>query len=314
MKGKRKKSLNLASGNSRCNNNCIFCIDGEKRKLPLPPAKKIFNILKQWRRRTNSVLLCGPEPTVSPYFINIVKKAKELNYTEIRLVTNGRRLSYFDFAKKIIESGITELCISFHGSCPKIQDVQTRIPGSFQQTFKGCQNISLLKSTHKFKWYINCTFNRLNASDFYNFFKMVLSFNGLNGLNVLIVLPEGRAQKHFEIVIPTYNELAKTLKKTIKRFEKTNLFKKKLSQGFELNIIGFPFCLMKGIEKYAGDYNELYLLKDPQSKIMKDFHKELDHDSIKRLQCKTCFYDQICFGIWKEYIEKRGWKEFKPVI
>lgn len=313
MENDKKKLLNLRLGDYLCNNNCIFCADGEKKNLPLPKLKEIFETLKKWRQKTDSLVFCGSDPTLNPYFLDTIKKAKELNYSEIRLITNGRLLSYFDFAKKIVESGVTEICISFHGSCPKIQDAQTRVPGSFKQTLKACRNLSILKPAYKFKWSINYTFNKLNAPDLYNFFKLIISFDGLDTLNISAVTPSGRALEYFDIVMPNYADLGKIFQKTIKKLQKNSVFKKRLESGFDFRITGIPFCVMKGYENYIGDYKDLYLLKNPLDKKINTFYKELKHEQVMGPHCKNCCYYKTCSGIWKKYIKRRGWKEFKPV-
>lgn len=313
MKASRKKSINLGIGNYLCNNNCIFCIDGEKDNLPLPPPEKIFNLLRQWRKKTDSVLFCGPEPTLNPDLCDFIKKAKDLGYSEIRLLTNGRRLYYFDFAKKLVESGVTELCVSFHGSYSHIQDAQTRTPGSFEQTYKGCQNLSILKSRYDFRWFIHLTYNKLNISDLYDFFKMSFAFKGLNGVNISAIMPKGRALPYFDVVVPPYSELAENFKSVIKKFEKLIHQKSKSEKEFHIKITGLPPCLMKGYENYIGSYNELYLLKDPREKGTKSFSEELEQERIKCPGCRNCHYYKTCSGVWEEYIKRRGWDEFKPV-
>lgn len=310
----RKKSINLGIGNYLCNNNCIFCVDGEKDNLPLPPAMKIFKLLREWRKKTDSILFCGPEPTLNPHLCDFIKKAVYLDYAEIRLITNGRLLSYFNFAEKVVKNGVTELCVSFHGSNKRIQEAQTRTPESFNQTLKGCQNLSILKSFYPFKWYINFTFNKLNISNLYKFFKMAISFNGLNGLNISAIMPKGRALHYFDIVVPTYSDLAKRFQSVISRFEKTIALKKKLEKEFNVKITGIPFCLMKGYETYIGPYNELFLLKDARDKGTKDFGEELEQERIKGAQCKRCRHYRVCSGVWEEYVKRKGWGEFKPVL
>jgi len=312
MDDNKEKILNLKIGNSLCNNNCIFCADGEKKKQSLIPKKELFSTLKKWREKTDCLVFCGSDPTLNPYLCDTIKEAKKLKYSEIRLITNGRLLSYFNFAKKIVESGLTEICISFHGSCPAIQDAQTRIPGSFSQTFNACQNLSVLKSSHKFKWYINYTFNKLNAADFYDFFKMILSFDGLNGFNIAAVMPQGLALKYFDIVVPNYSELGKIFKRSINRLNKTPALKKRMSDvGFR--VTGLPFCVMKNCEYYVNDYRDQYILKNPRNKKIKTLYGALDRQRLIGAYCKSCYYYNTCPGVWKEYTKRRGWKEFKPI-
>jgi radical SAM protein with 4Fe4S-binding SPASM domain len=56
------------------------------------------------------------------------------------MVTNGRKLSDYDFVQKIGDSGLKSLTISIEGSTPKVHDSITKISGSFYQTIKGIDN------------------------------------------------------------------------------------------------------------------------------------------------------------------------------
>lgn len=312
MKNEKKRSLDLQLGKYFCNNNCVFCVEKKRENQSFLSVKEIFKTLEKWRKKTDGVFFVGPDPTLFPHLCDVIKKAKELKYPKICLITNGRLLSYFNFAKNIVESGVTEIYVSFHGSCPSIQDAQTRMPGSFKQTFKACQNLSILKSIYKFKWNINFTFNKINADDFYKFFKMVIFFKRLDGLNIAMVMPKGQALRHFNAVVPKYAELAKIFQKTIEQFRENPFIKKRLRSKFELGITGLPFCVMKGYENYIGKYEDEYL-NSPRSKKIRIFYRELKHDQMKGPDCKNCYYYKTCPGVWKEYIKRRGWKEFQPI-
>jgi len=45
-----------------------------------------------------------------------------------------------------------------------------------------------------------------------------------------------------------------------------------------------------------------------------DFNRERKiYGKSKFRQCKGCKFDSFCEGPWREYVEKRGDKEFKPI-
>jgi hypothetical protein len=70
---------------------------------------------------------------------------------------------------------------------------------------------------------------------------------------------------------------------------------------------------MTGYENYIGEYKDLYLLKDPLDRKINTFYKELKREQIMGPYCKNCCYYKVCPGVWKKYIKRRGWKEFRPV-
>ena len=85
--------------------------------------------------------IIGGEPTVRPDIISLIKFAKELNFDVIMIATNGRMLSYEDFARTILKAGLNSLVFSIHGHTAKLHDSLTRAPGSFKQLNKGVKNV-----------------------------------------------------------------------------------------------------------------------------------------------------------------------------
>ncbi len=78
----------------RCNNFCRFCIAAPKRNIvPDKSIKEVKNVLKKERKRCNSVIFMGGEPTIQKNLIDYVKYAKDLNYEEIHITSNGRMFS-----------------------------------------------------------------------------------------------------------------------------------------------------------------------------------------------------------------------------
>jgi len=72
---------------------------------------------------------------------------------------------------------------------------------------------------------------------------------------------------------------------------------------------------MEGYEKYC---SEIYIpptqIRDFGGIVDPKFEEtRVNEGKVKREECKDCKYYLVCEGPWKEYPEKRGWDEFKPV-
>ena len=122
-----------------CNNNCIFCLEDEriKKHSEVGDFSKIKDILKlNSIRKVNDVLFTSKEPTLNNKLPSMIKIAKDYGYKNISLVTNGRRLSYEPYLKKLIKNGLNRLIISVHGSNANLHDARTRSPVCFEQTLK----------------------------------------------------------------------------------------------------------------------------------------------------------------------------------
>ncbi len=117
-----------------CNDHCSFCLDKEAQDGTNLPFAAIAGDLDKGRHKgLTRVVLSGGEPTIHPQYVEIVAKARELGYTHIQTVTNGRRMCYPQFLDDCVKAGLSEVTFSLHGHTPALHDSQTGSPGSFLQ-------------------------------------------------------------------------------------------------------------------------------------------------------------------------------------
>jgi len=60
------------------------------------------------------IVIGGGEPTIYPRIFDLIQFLRDSGFNEIAIHTNGRRLSDYSFAKRLIESGIKAFLVSFH--------------------------------------------------------------------------------------------------------------------------------------------------------------------------------------------------------
>jgi hypothetical protein len=87
-----------------------------------------------------------------------------------------------------------------------------------------------------------------------------------------------------------------------------------VSNKTPIMIEAYPFCFMGGYERFC---SELYM---PPAEIInaesvtRDFERiRKSEGKVKFPQCIRCRFDLVCEGPWKEYPERYGSEEFKPV-
>jgi radical SAM protein with 4Fe4S-binding SPASM domain len=135
--------------------------------------------------------------------------------------------------------------------------------------------------------------------------KLLVSL-GVDQFQLAFVHPMGRAYKNFDLVVPKISEVSS--------FIKTGLdvgIKAKIS----IMVEAMPYCLMDGYENYI---SEKII---PFTEIRgKEFQNTSDVGFIRKKygktkfpQCKSCKYNNVCEGPWKEYAEKFGSEEFKAI-
>ncbi|MFA6217195.1 MAG: radical SAM protein [Candidatus Omnitrophota bacterium] len=291
--------------NDRCNNNCLFCIDKVNHSSTAKSPRQLHQLLKKGVRRTKNIIFTGPEPTVNDSLTEYIKTARAAGYSNIRLITNARRLSYIHYAKALLSSGITEIIVSLHGSTSKIHDALTRTKGSFEQTTKACGNLDILRQTNNFIWRINITLNAINASNLIDFYRLALGFKSVESIGVNCVIPAGNGLFFLNRLSPNYTFLAEAFKNSVTALKLDARSHRRVGIG----IVGLPACVLRGFENLLGSFESILLSKNKNVRVERRNPKR-----IKGVSCEKCIYATICDGVWEPYIKRNGWVEFKPVI
>jgi MoaA/NifB/PqqE/SkfB family radical SAM enzyme len=295
---------------SFCNSGCLFCSDARWANSKPPEAldKNAREDLKRMRDKVEKVVFSVGEPTLNKNIIEYLKLSKKYGYKEIALITNGRKLKDRDFCESLLAAGLNEINVSLHGSRKEIHDKLTRVPGSFDETFLGLCNLSFLKKKYSFNFYVNFLANKINYRDIQPFLKLILAFEGIQGIILNAVLPKGQAVKFFREIVPYYKDVGREMVKALKNL---NIDKDKNNRN--IHILGLPPCLLPGFEKNIIDY-EYAITRGYEPKNDKKIIRLPWEEKIKGPLCRKCMLNNFCKGVWRSYVKKRGWNEFKPVL
>lgn len=282
-----------------CNNHCIFCLDSENQDGSVVPMEEIERNLKEGREKNiERVILSGGEPTLHPNFLEIVKKAKELGYTHIQVITNGRLFAYRDFLEKAIKAGVNEITFSIHGHTKNLHEKQTQVKGSFEQTLLGLNNALKIPGLIV---NVDVVINKIN----FKYLPEILSFFiklGVSEFDLLQVVPFGRAWGNRKKVLYEINEAYPYLKKAFSLskiphlFIWTNRFPPQFLEGFE-ELIQNPIKLFDEIEGRKEMFEEFL----QSEKIMNCFGE----------RCKYCFLKNFCLDLIE--FKEKGFLETKPL-
>ena len=227
-----------------CNNNCIFCAETWNRKRSIKEKcffidkGKIISLLDSWRLKgADHVTFLGGEPTINKNILYYLAYAKKIGYKTIFIATNARMCCNEDLVIKLVNNGLNETSVSFHGPDEESHDSATQSKGSFLQTYQGL--INLIK--HCENVMVNILINKYNYKKLPDFMDLL---SNLKLVRVLISYPImiGNACD-FKKLIPTYTELYKYIHKAID----------KIKDKLKITIMNVPFCFLQGYEEYS-DY------------------------------------------------------------
>ena len=302
-----------------CNNNCIFCYDGYFRNRIPPISTEEAKRLLQFGREqgANVAHILGGEPTIRRDIFELVKFAEDLGYDEIMMTTNGRMLSYPQFAEKIVDAGVNHIIFSIHG--PKeIHDRMTRTPGAWEQAMRGLKNILKLRDEGREILVSNNTV--ITTINMQHLPWIVREF-WPRRLNVLLFIyphPEGNALKYYQKLAPPLDELRKHVLETIDTKEK--LEKSIGNMGQRIGFRYVPLCLVWPRNlTYVDEYLEGQIIGSKEIHSGPDF-MDLDVEEGRRQigrtytpKCRECKMKGICEGVWNYYTEVHGLRGIKPI-
>ena len=337
----KTKRVKIHSNNS-CNLKCVFCYYGDSSciKEKDPSFEELKEQLRIARKEgALDVDFSGGEPTIVPFFPELIAYTKKLGYRTICVITNGLRMSKEDYVKKLVDAGLNDALFSLEGYKSKIHDSLTRVPGSFEKINKAIKNVK--KSGIRCR--INITVTKKNYKDLEKFAKHILKYKP-DAVNFIKFNPWDVALNSAKELSPRYSEIEPYLKKAIDILNKDVI---------KITVRYIPYCFMRGYEKHVCNYLHLkddvdeWWIPNIQHKMGKNkkisFRKRLrqfvrnfpvlfklsprDFLSFNRFvtgiainklyvkpkQCKRCKYYPVCDGIDKPYPKIYGTKEVVPI-
>jgi len=126
-----------------CNNRCSWCYapseitSSKEKRFDDKKEDEFIDLI--YGLNVKKVILIGGEPSIYPNLERVIRKISKKGIRD-SMVTNGRRLSDYDFVQRMGDAGLTSLTVSIEGSSPEVHDAITNVSGSFYQTLRGIDN------------------------------------------------------------------------------------------------------------------------------------------------------------------------------
>lgn len=221
-----------------CNNECISCmLRGFRTKLKKISFEEFKNLVAEKSKDYSGIILSGAEVTLNRDLLKFVNYAKKY-FKNIRIQTNGRRLSDREYCGKLIKAGVNEFYISINGPKSQIHDSITQRPGSFEETLKGLANLN--------GWGVRITTNTVvteyNYSYLHEIVKIISRFSNIAEMEFWNYWPAGK--EDFDNLIPPITRVIHNLSKAIL-----------VANNSRIRVIlkYFPECLLRGNAKYLNN-------------------------------------------------------------
>lgn len=302
------ETLQLTVGHD-CNNFCLFCMETDRDRRRREVKKFLKNRLDGVLEKNihiDKVVFTSGEPTLNPHIFDYARRAKDLGYKRIEIISNGRMFAHKDYCAQLIDAGVGELIISVHGHNAVVHEAMSRTPGSFAQSVQGLINLSWWRERRPIKLSVNHVLTKYNYKFIGEFLKFLRNFFLDDVVLKTVRLSETVEKKTGILLAPRYGEVAGILEKLYK--SDRNLFLSRVNPGKNyVYVYDLPFCCYGNIRQLFGAGERVYL--DINNQTVKIDYSQ---NKVKGKKCRQCVHDTICAGIYKSYIDEYGWDEFNP--
>lgn len=281
-----------------CDSNCRFCAANigiiNRSGYTMSPNQFEEQLLSEDVQTDDFIMISGGEPSLSPFFWNILDICKKYNCI-IELTTNGHLFSDMTFAKRLFSYERVNVQIPLFGLKEK-HDYLTGCKGGFDKTIKALDNFAGLVND---QFSVSVKFLLCKATVDGNVMGYKFCYDRYGDkfyyyLNALFV--SKKVKKNKEELLEPYSE---TIKKLGDFIEYDNLI-----------VDTIPLCLLsnekrnKVLKRRNYDFKKIYSDAKTNEKDMCNY---LDDKCIK------CQVEKYCDKFLPSYIEYFGNHEIRPL-
>ncbi|MEW6201339.1 MAG: radical SAM protein, partial [bacterium] len=272
------------------NERCLFCwLDPYLSDLPHGLIKNVIKYIIDEKDAKRIITFTGGEPTLNPHLTDYIKMVSDAGFDFLELQTNALRCANAEYARLLVQSGLTRALISLHGHTAEISDKVTRTPGGFAKTVAGARNLVNLGVAVTFNYVMNIE----NYQTTQSYLEFIIS-NFPQSQVVLSIVGPSYAQELYRNALPRLSDQAPYIIECKKMYDR-----KLIATGFTC---GMPPCVLAdSIELFLDEFHPVVIDGDLTSVF---FKKET---------CNSCSLNDFCFGFWRNYVDVYGDDEMKPI-
>lgn len=292
----RKKRI-FIEVNNICNNNCYGCAANKKNLTKKTEELKESLILAS--SRADDLFLYGGEIFLRKDIFSILDFAEKLDIHKLSLLSNARLFSYPSFLEKIKKYNFWENLIVPVFGTSKVHDQSTRVEGAFCQTEKGIENIK--KGFKSIRIVSNVYITKNNYNFLQEIVERLLSL-GVDGFRFIFFKDSLELVQIPSSGLPQMSRVFSCLEKVAGILQR-----QKVDYFFE----GFPVCLLK--DKFL-TVSELSFPFDEVISYRRGLFKCTQVRAANKAKldfCSDCRENELCEGVWKDYLKKYKAEEFR---
>jgi pyruvate-formate lyase-activating enzyme len=288
MKGAKDK-VAIIGITYRCNQNCVFCLDRERRRggdMPFDEVRKLFEDLRESGVR-RAIFMTG-ETGLRADFFDVLDLAADMDLS-LALTTNGMVFEDADFLAETVAHGLTDFNVSIHGTEPEVVESICGVRGGWDRQRRALANMNdYSKRVSPLEVYTKTVVCRSNVE------RLVTIADDLASL-----LPDARLTLGFKQAVPLDAKAAETVAPyRDARSGLASLVTHVQEHGLTTLFDGFPLCCLAGGEHHSRELADLvahreYRLAMPAKD---EAWIPLGAEYRKTPGCESCPLTSLCLG------------------
>gem|GEM_PF-6223668 len=317
----------------QCFNNCCFCSEGGRGTrgyMPLAEARKILKT----HSHAHKVVFNGGEPTTNKDFFRYLALAKKTAARQIGVVTSGEWFGERAFFDRAVREGMNMIMFSLQSGDEKTHDTIVGRRGAHARLMRALGYALKTKermlraspdARDVFRIHIHTCMHRLNYREIPFLVNTMVSQYPLLDQYILQTMEvTGNAARNITATHVRYttalahcarhlNAAAPLIRRKV-RIESATYC---MAPQALWPIVGWRDSVTSGEEANYSDQDAQLLLahiarnKGSNGSTIRTIGGSFGKSYGK--PCKHCAARRFCDGIWKLYVLRNGWGEFKPI-
>lgn len=275
-----------------CNQRCYFCNCDENAPNLVRSAQEARAALERLRRSGADILVVtGGEPTLHSDLVPIVVRAKAAGFRRVTLQTNSMLLGEGSLAADLARAGLDGTFASLHGLRATSVDRITGTPGGFARTLRG------IEATIAAGMQVTLNF--------------VATRGNLGELPAFVPFAARRFGAGLEGIVLSFMSPVASGRRNLAQMPRLSAagaaFRRALEAGSRLGVpvsvagvCGLPLCQVPGFESRADE------ARNPPGVRVPD-------DRRLGAACGGCAHLGRCTGFWRDYLDRYGDTELRPL-
>ena len=272
----------------KCNLKCQHCmIEGTMDWLQPESMSSFHEVLAANREQQlwRGIIFTGSEVTLRRDLTELARMSRDNGFSHVRIQTHGMKLANEKYLQELVDAGIDEYFVSITASDAATHDAITQVPGSFERTMRGLENLE----HHDVATMTNTVITRLSYEQLPALVERVGHLQRLKRMDFWNYWP--MRENDDKDLIASHLDVLPYLRDAIAGARE---------RGITLEIKNFPECLLGSDREYLNN-DQPELIIDPE--FWPEFMRNGFHQCAHRSYCGA----ERCLGLNTAYIEKFGW-------